>query len=175
MPGHLFKPGQRHRIPNCHLVRIKDPPIAYCHCMVDLIIRKTQSVVWINPWCKLLLLVREMREGRTSDITHPILSTQKERSNIFHDFFSDFQRMSWAEAVREKDENWEDEIPPEPQRDPQPCWRLGPLPSFSGLHPCQVHQVRLDWVRRESLLLIVLLIEHRNYFYRISDLCHFQS
>ena len=53
--------------------------------------------------------------------------------------------MSWAEAVTEKHENWEDEIPPEPERDPQPGWGLGTLPALRGLHPGQVHQVRLDW------------------------------
>ena len=175
MPGHLFKPGQRHRIPKCHLVRIKDPPIAYCHCMVDLIIRKTQSVFWINPWCKLLLLVREMREGRTSDITHPILSTYKERSNIFNDFFFRLleNELSWGRRrVKWKLRGWDScgasAWPPASLETGAPPFLQWPpsLPGPSGE----------TWLStEESLLLIVLLIEHRNYFYRISDLCHFQS
>ena len=58
--------------------------------------------------------------------------------------------LSWA--VIEKYEKWEDEVPPDTERDPQPGGGLGPLPPLCGLHTCQVHQVRVDWTRRDSHL-----------------------
>ena len=58
--------------------------------------------------------------------------------------------LSWA--VIEKYEKWEDEVPPDTERDPQPGGGLGPLPPLRPLHTCQVHQVRVDWTRRDSHL-----------------------